>query len=99
MYVGVEQELASDGSVWQDKPGGMVVTPVLNTVENYNDNSGIEGHSVDIDGVDYPAGFSVQPIQGEPVLPAWQELRSGSGPLPGAVWWVSYENADDGTCT
>lgn len=65
-----------------------------NSKERSNTGSGVEGHGVDVDGADYPAGFSVQPIQGNPIV--WMRQTQ----LTATTWAYAFTdvNADDGTC-
>ena len=92
-YVGVEQELSN--GVFVDKSGGQTLTDILNAAEANNAATGVQGNSVDQDGVDYPAGFSLRPIRGNPVVQVWQVWDTGLGAY---AWVCQYENADDGTC-
>jgi hypothetical protein len=66
----------------------------INAAEGGNDGSGVEGHGVDVGGTDYPAGFSMQPIQGGRIVRMWVEY-DGSG---NAFYTFEATNADDGTC-
>ncbi|GJM23945.1 MAG: hypothetical protein DHS20C16_03600 [Phycisphaerae bacterium] len=82
----------------------------INIHEGSNTGAGVEGHSVNIDGIDYPGGFELQPVGGR------QDFDSGSANYNNIgnnvivqMWTVSdtegstvycfeYCNADDGTC-
>lgn len=65
-----------------------------NSIEAFNTGSGIQGNSIDHDGGDYPAGFSLQPVRGNPVVQMWIGVdQDGAG-----TYRFSYVNAEDGTC-
>ncbi len=66
-----------------------------NRVESMNSAVGVQGNGVDVDGADYPPGFSPQPCP-EGCIVRLYELKNGTGD---SEYWFSYENADDGTCT
>lgn len=76
--------------------GTAALDPVINSVEANNAATGVQGNGVDIDGTDYPAGFSQQPSSrgGKTVLKIYRQ-RLGDGTR---VWTTSQANADDGTC-
>lgn len=66
----------------------------INSVEENNGSSGIQGNGIDHDGADYPAGFELQPIRGNPVRRMYVDyLADGS-----AVYTFEASNAEDGTC-
>lgn len=70
------------------------IAPIYNSVEAFNtDAPNIRGNSVDAGGADYPAGFALQPIRGNPVVKATPNVIGGV-----LSWFVQYENADDGLC-
>lgn len=95
-YSWTEQERTTDG--FSDLSGGRSGSTssgyAINAVEVSNDGSGVEGHGVDVDGTDYPAGFEVQPVQGNPVHRMWVDYNASGTPF----YTFSSENADDGTC-
>ena len=95
-YTCIEQELTETG--WADKSGGRTFTECLYAGEAYNDGSGVQGNGVDIDGEDFPAGMSLQPIQGSPVVHLWPCRLVVDGST--VVSWRFYGvvNAIDGTC-
>ena len=70
--------------------------PVINSVEANNAATGVQGNGVDVDGADYPAGFSQQPISrdGKTVVKIYRQ-RLSDGTM---VWTTTQPNADDGTC-
>lgn len=98
-YTGVEQAFNPTGTKFSPRPRGRTITGILNSIESENNGMGVEGHGVDIGGSDYPTGFDVQPIRGNPVLRATPEHFDIEGnALDEPQWWVTYSNADDGTC-
>ena len=91
-------EVERTSTAFQDLSGGRSGTTssgfAINGGEANNDGTGVQGHGVDIDGDDYPAGFEVQPIQGDPVVRMYVEYTSS-----GTAYYTFYAtNADDGTC-
>jgi hypothetical protein len=69
-----------------------------NSMEYINDGSGVEGNGVDIDGTDFPTGFSIQPIPaGSPVLIHKLDILNGGE--PDEEYWFCVPNGIDGTCT
>ena len=80
--------------------------PAYNSIETANQGTGVESGGVDVDGADYPAGFSLQPLQGTSST-SWTDALSpcvflrplwGDAATPGRVWMFEYANAHDGTC-
>ena len=98
VYTGVEQEAID--RAWQTlDDGGETVTKLYNAIEANNDGTGIQGHGVDIDGADYPAGFAVMPIAvGAVVRASPATVTNLDTDDPEVQWWFSEINADDGTC-
>ena len=93
-YEVTEQVPISGG--FQDLTDGRSLSGVLNTVENSNSGSGIQGNSVDIDGTvfDDNSDLEVQPVQGSPVV--WvrrYEISAGT-----YQYAFEYVNAIDGDC-
>lgn len=103
-YTCIEQEMTIAG--WVDKAGGRTFTNVFNGYENANvADPSIRGNGVNSGGADYPAGFDLMPVRGNPVVPIYPELVPqppvGNPPVeqPDIVQWViSDPNADDGVC-
>ena len=67
----------------------------LNMCEASNDDVGIEAPGTDVGGPDYPAGFDMMAIQGDPVVPM-HAFRDSTGAVRYAF---SLSNDHDGTCT
>lgn len=95
-YAWSEQVRTATG--WETPAGGRSGTTeegfALNSVEANNDGAGVQGHGVDIDGADYPAGFALKPIRGEPVRRMWQEIDTDGN----VCYSFEATNTDDGTC-
>jgi len=95
-YAWSEQVRTATG--WTTPTGGRSGTTeedfALNSAEAFNDATGVQGHGVDIDGADYPAGFEMQPIQGDRVVRMWQETATDGS----VAFSFEATNADDGTC-
>jgi hypothetical protein len=96
------QEAKLSGDTWSVDEDGLAYdsgdtdTWALNSVEASNDGLGVEAPGVTIEGpdVDYPAGFSLQPITGQPVVPLFFFKETD-----GTMRYVfSLANAHDGTC-
>lgn len=83
----------------------------INLMECLNTGTGVQGHSVNLDGEDYPAGFELQPIGGRQ---SFDPGEAGYGTIgkaiPVEMWTIrdtdgevvyvfSVPNADDGTCS
>lgn len=84
--------------VWADKPRGRSsteTTRALNSVESFNDGSGVEGNSINIDNLG--DGFDLQPVQGEPVVRMRVDFYK-DGERWKIAYSFSYENAVDGEC-
>lgn len=95
-YGWIEQRRTATG--WEDLPDGRTGTTdtrfALNMTEANNGATGIMGNSIDHDGADYPAGFSLQPVRGSPVVRMYV-----STDVDGNVAYdFEYVNAEDGTC-
>ena len=71
------------------------LTTVYNSVEAANNGSGVEGNSIDHSGSGYPSGFSMQPVQGSPVVRVSEDFLSDGT----RVYSFAYINAEDGTCS
>lgn len=95
-YAWTEQERSTDG--FADLTGGRSGTTsssyAINSVEANNDGIGTQGNSIDIDGADFPAGFSMQPVEGDPVVRMYKEYDASGT----AFYTFAYVNAVDGTC-
>lgn len=77
-----------------DRSGTTTTDYALNLVEAFNDGTGVQAPGVDIDGDDYPAGFSLQAIQGNPVVIMYP-WSDDDGYIR---YLFSLANAHDGTC-
>lgn len=100
-YTCKEQTMLQFG--WADKSGGRTFTNVINGFETYNvADPSIRGNGVNSGGANYPAGFDLQPIRGNPVVQLWPKFipaEVGPPPVPATIQWAfSNPNADDGTC-
>lgn len=98
-YSWVEQQFNRATQKWENHPQGRTSStftlPAYNSIENANDGTGIEAPGVDINGADYPAGFDLQPIQGNPIV-----LMNVWTATDGAVYyWFTCPNDHDGTCS
>ena len=106
---GYDSSVAGETASWFDLPNGYTGIG-FNYIENMNDGAGVEGHGVDVDGADYPAGFSVMPIPAGALVPGWfvtvdrtfKETKAGGEEVTvidptTEVWFLGY-NTDDGTC-
>lgn len=93
------QEVRRTASGWEDTPNGRSGTTstgyALNSIESGNDGSGVEGNSIDRSKSDYPTGFSMQPVQGLPVVRMYVDCLS-DGSL---AYTFEYVNGEDGTCS
>jgi hypothetical protein len=79
---------------WTDKPAGRTGV-CFNLTEDINDGSGVEGNGIDLDGEDFPDGFTLRPCpDGTPVLLTIVTLADASAKEA----WFSWENPVDGTC-
>lgn len=89
-YTWVEQVPGSAGA-WSDKEGGLTSAdseiPGYNSVEANNSASGVQGNGIDVDTLS--AGFSIQPIRGNPVV---------KGTFINGQLIFSQVNAVDGEC-
>lgn len=84
--------------------------PAINLFEINNSATGVQGNSVNIDGVDYPAGFELQPVGGrlsyDSGNPDYNTIANNvivqmwttTDTTGGTVYLFNYNNADDGTC-
>ena len=86
---------------WREMPGGLSAAAAdaraaLNSIEASNDAAAMEGNSVDRSLGGYPAGFSMQPVQGSPIV--WME-KDLDPTTSAALYTFEYVNAEDGTCT
>lgn len=82
----------------------------INMTEAKNTGTGVEGHSVNVDGADYPGGFEVQPVGGRQSYDSGDPGYNTIGTQVAVQMWISrdtngyavytfeYQNADDGTC-
>jgi hypothetical protein len=97
-YSWVQQKLSASG-VWVEKNNGMSSGTTgmfaYNSVEANNSAAGIQGNSIDIANV--PAGFSIKPVQGNPIVQAYI-LYNCNVPREKEVTFA-YENAVDGKCS
>lgn len=99
-YAWTEQSVQADGT-FAAKSGGRTSVAsgeALNTVEANNgaQGTGIKGNSVTQSGADYPAGFQLMRVRGDPVV--WLRPMVASDDSETTWWLFAYENADDGTC-
>jgi hypothetical protein len=91
------REVVRGTSGWATLAGGRSGTTdgddfALNSIEAYNDGTGIEGNSID-HSTNYPAGFSMQPVRGSPVV------RMNVGDNSGTPTYdFEYVNAEQGPC-
>lgn len=90
-------EMELNGNVYQVKAGGRSGTTsvdfALNLAEMLNNGAGVESPNINIDGPDYPEGFSIQPYYGG----AWMYITTDT---EGNVRYeFQASNTDDGTCT
>lgn len=73
---------------------GDLTGTAYNTIESINGAIGVQGNGVDVDGADFPIGFSIQPCPtGNIVVMKRVELSTDQ-----FEYWFSYENGVDGTC-
>lgn len=79
---------------WTARTGGRTGT-ARNMFEDMNDGVGIEGNGIDVDGTDFPAGFSIQPVPDGTVVMMYRVLEAATGTQE---FWFDYVNAVDGTC-
>jgi len=69
----------------------------INSIEANNDGDDAEGHGVDVDGADYPAGFAViDASEGDPIVKLVETFERSDGVVRSIGF--SFENTDDGTC-
>lgn len=92
LYSGIEQIEYTAGR-FRDKPNAPVLTPVFNTLEVNNGTTGVMGNGADLSK--YPSGWTIKPLQGNPVLPC----RRGQDCTGVTQYWVSSENAMPEVCT
>lgn len=83
-----------DGFDIRGRSGTTTTDYALNTVEAFNDGTGVQAPGVDIDGADYPAGFALMAIQGDPVVMMYP-IPDDEGRLR---YFFSLANAHDGEC-
>ena len=95
-YAWTEQARTATG--WTTPTGSRSGTTsdgyALNSVEANNDATGAQGNSIDIDGADFPAGFTLQAVRGDPVVRMWQETADDGS----VAFSFEYTNSVDGTC-
>ena len=81
-------------------PGGWALSSATgrayNVCEYMNSTFGVQGNGVDVDGEDFPDGFSIQPCPTDNIVVMHSTLLSGSD-YP--EYWFAYENGIDGTCS
>lgn len=90
-------EVEFDGESWTALENGRTGT-AYNTVEANNDDSAIEGNSVDLSGSIFTDNTSleIKPVRGEPIVR--MRITQGSQPEAGGYYVFEYVNAVDGTC-
>ena len=92
LYAWREQRRTATGfESWSDARVGFAI----NSAEANNAATGIQGNSVDHDDPDYPAGFDLQPVRGNPVV--W--MRRDKATDDTIVYTFQYENAEQGSCS
>ena len=93
----VEKATAGASGTWSaptsGRSGTTTSTPAWNFIETINDDAGVQGNGVDIDGADFPAGFSVQPVPDNTLVRMHEVIVDGT-----TEYWFQYENGIDGTC-
>jgi hypothetical protein len=95
-YTMVEVTKATDGyGGWSTLSGGISTNFGFNFYEDMNDGSGTEGNGVDVDGQDFPANFSIQPVPVGTIVLAYRVYPQNGSDVE---WWFSYVNAVDGQC-
>jgi len=81
---------------WTAKSGGRTGT-MYNTVENINDDAGVQGNGVDLANLDPDGGpysFAIQPMPNS--VPVWvREVPVTGGTVE---YWFAYESGVDGEC-
>jgi len=78
------------GGTWTN---GSTAGTAYNSIEQINNGAGIEGNGVDVDGTDFPSGFSIQPVPTNSIVRIFETANGGT-----TEYWFSYENGIDGTC-
>lgn len=66
----------------------------INSIEANNTASSIQGNSIDHDDADYPSGFQLLAVRGNPVVQMWVSSDSDGN----TAYTFSYENAEQGPC-
>lgn len=76
------------------------IDEMYNACEAFNmGDPSIRGNGVNSGGADYPTGFAMQPIRGNPVVRAWPiRLEDESLEETRTVYLFTQPNAEDGTC-
>gem|GEM_PF-2809998 len=92
-------EVRRTATGWENKPNGRTGTTTekfaLNSIEANNPGAaGIMGNSVDTSETDFPAGMSLKPVRGDPVV----RMIAESDASGTTTYTFSYENAVDGPC-
>ena len=88
------EKLTAGYGAWTNVLEGRSGSAARNFVEGMNAGTGVQGNGVDIDGVDFPAGFSLQKCPSG-VFVVMHRIQVADD----EEFWFSYENAIDGTCT
>lgn len=92
-FVEVVKKTAGYGG-WSTRTGGRTGT-ARNMFEDLNDGTGIEGNGINVDGTDFPAGFTMQPVPAGTVVMVYRVLEASAG---AQEFWFDFVNAVDGTC-
>jgi len=96
-YEGYKQwaDVSGGRVVWSDRPGADLLTTIFNLAEANNTGVGvIPSVGVDVDGADFPAGFSVQPLAVN--RPVYYDVKT----INGVDYYIIDGTASvDGTCT
>jgi hypothetical protein len=92
VYTGYRQIPYTPG-LWQDDPDNTdPVTPIYNSMEANNSDTGVQGNGTDL--ADYPDGTVIPPLRGNPVT--W--CRPGVDCYGATEYWVDRPNAAPVTC-
>jgi len=91
----------SAAAVWTVLPEGAGFRgTAYNFGEDGNAGTGRQMNGIDHDGADYPAGFKMQALQVNAIVPFTVILAGdGSGSFTQEAWIFPVPNGEDGTCT
>ena len=84
-------QMAYEPGAWTTMP---FVGVAYNTIEAMNSPMGVQGNGVNVDGVDFPETFDIQPCPVGNIV--WIRLVTNNQGL--REYWFSYESGIDGTC-